>query len=236
MARSDIARFKASPHGKDIGHMHVTLHGYWRSSASYRVRLGLNLKGVDYRQTPHDLRRGAQHDPAYRMIAPQGLVPALEVDGDTLTQSLAILEWLEERHPQPPLLPDTMAARAIVRGMMSLIACDIHPLNNLRVLQSLRVDLGASEDSVQTWIARWIGQGFASLETLVRRYGHGFCFGDTPSLADCCLIPQIYNARRFAIDLANYPALLEIDARCADLEPFARAMPDRQPDADGIGL
>lgn len=211
--------------------MSLVLHGYWRSSAAYRVRIGLNLKGLDYAQVSHDLRAGEQGEPGYRALAPQGLVPALVVDGEPLTQSLAILEWLEERYPAPPLLPGDAQGRAIVRAMAAAVACDIHPLNNLRVLRSLRRDLGASEDAVAAWVGRWIGQGFAAMERMVAEHGGGFCFGAAPGLADCCLVPQIYNARRFEIDLAPYPRLLAVEARCLALDAFARAVPERQPDA-----
>ena len=215
--------------------MTMTLHGYWRSSASYRVRLAANLKGLAYDQVSYDLRRGEQGTPAFRRLAPLGLMPALEVDGGSLTQSLAILEWLEETHPTPPLLPAGSMQRAAVRAMAATIACDIHPLNNLRVLQALRRDLGASEQAVQDWISRWIRDGFAALETMVSSHGAGFCFGDAPTMADCCLIPQIYNARRFNVDLADFPKLLAVDAKCAQLDAFARALPERQADADGAG-
>lgn len=213
----------------------MILHGYWRSSASYRIRIGANLKGLRYDQLTYDLRRGEQSAPALRRHAPLGLVPALEVDGISLTQSLAILEWLEEVHPTPPLLPAGSMQRAAVRAMAATIACDIHPLNNLRVLQSLRRDLGASEQAVRDWISRWIRDGFAALEMMVGSHGAGFCFGEAPTMADCCLIPQIYNARRFHVDLADFPALLAVDAACAQLDAFARAAPERQPDADGAG-
>jgi maleylacetoacetate isomerase len=215
--------------------MTMTLHGYWRSSASYRVRLAANLKGLAYDQVSYDLRRGEQRMPALRRIAPLGLVPALEVDGGNLTQSLAILEWLEETHPYPPLLPAGPMERAAVRTMASTIACDIHPLNNLRVLQALRQELGASEQAVQEWIAHWIREGFAALEAMVRTHGRGFCFGDTPTMADCCLVPQIYNAHRFHVDLTDFPELLAVDARCGEIDAFARAAPERQPDADADG-
>ena len=213
----------------------MTLHGYWRSSASYRVRLAANLKGLAYEQVSYDLRRGEQRTPTLRRLSPLGLVPALEVEGGSLTQSLAILEWLEETYPAPPLLPADAMERAAVRAMASTIACDIHPLNNLRVLQALRRGMGASEQAVQDWIARWITEGFAGLDVMVRDHGRNFCFGDTPTMADCCLIPQIYNARRYHVDLTDFPELLAIDARCREVDAFARAAPESQPDADGIG-
>lgn len=213
--------------------MPLTLHGYWRSSASYRVRIAANLKGIEYEQRSYDLRKGEQRAPALRAYTPLGLVPALEIDGQGLSQSLAILEWLEEAYPRPPILPGDPMQRTIVRAMAATIACDIHPLNNLRVLQALRRDLDASEAAVQGWISRWIGDGFFALESMVRDHGKGFCFGDTPTMADCCLVPQIYNARRFDVDLSGFPALLAVDARCAEIDAFARAAPERQPDADG---
>ena len=208
------------------------LHGYWRSTASWRVRIALALKGVEFDQSPHDLRRGEQRTESFLALAPQGLVPAIEADGSTLIQSLAILEWLEERYPSPALLPTSPEDRAIVRGMMDLVACDIHPLNNLRVLQALRSYFGATDDQVHAWIARWIGDGFASLEQLVERFGGIFSFGDEPSFADCALIPQIYSARRFGMDLTGFPRLVEIDARAAILPAFSAAHPSRQPDYD----
>ena len=213
--------------------MTIILHGYWRSSAAYRTRIGLNLKGLSYRQESHDLRTGEQGAPAFRAIAPQGLVPALEIDGIIVTQSLAILEWLEEVHPEPPLLPREAAARALVRSQAAIIACDVHPLNNLRVLKALKNDLGAGDVAVSRWIARWIHDGLGPLEIMAQRHGEGFCFGDSPTIADCCLVPQLYNARRFEVDLAHYPTLLAIDQRCRQLDAFARADPGVQPDADG---
>jgi len=206
------------------------LHGYWRSSAAYRVRIALNLKGIAYPQISHDLRTGSQAEAGYRAIAPIGLVPALEVDGQALTQSLAILEWLDERYPEPALLPDCAYARAQVRAMAAMVACDVHPLNNLRVLKALKEDFGVSEEAVQAWVGRWIGQGFAALETMARGHGNAFCFGNTPTLADCCLTPQIYNARRFAVNLAP-PTLIAIDTHCAGIAAFVQAAPERQPDA-----
>ncbi|GGY91717.1 maleylacetoacetate isomerase [Novosphingobium colocasiae] len=213
--------------------MSLVLHGYWRSSAAYRVRIALALKGLEYQPVSHDLRGGAQHAPAYRALAPQALVPALEADGQVLTQSLAILEWLEETHPAPALLPAGAGERAIVRAMALCVACDIHPLNNLRVLQVLKHDLGLDEAARDRWVARWIGEGFAALETMVARHGGQYCFGDEPGLADCCLVPQIYNARRFGVDLEPYPRLVAIDGACQALAAFAAAAPENQPDAPG---
>jgi maleylpyruvate isomerase len=212
--------------------MSATLHGYWRSTASYRVRIALNLKGVAHDPQTHDLRQGEQRADAYLRLNAQGLVPALEIDGTVLTQSLAILEWLDEVHPAPPVLPATPAARAVVRAMASVIASDIHPLNNLRVLNRLRGDFAASETQVQAWIARWIDEGFTALERLVERHGGAFAFGDSPTLADCCLVPQLYSAERFAVDLSPFPRLTAAGARARALPAFAAAHPDRQPDAD----
>jgi maleylpyruvate isomerase len=209
----------------------LTLHGYWRSGTSYRTRIALNAKGLAYAQVGHDLRRGEQRAPDYLALNPQGLVPALEADGLVLTQSGAIIEWLDERYPDPPLLPDTANDRAIVRGMALLVACDIHPLNNVRVLNRLRDDLGAHQDAVKAWISHWIGQGFGALETLVARHGGRFCFGDRLTVADCHIVPQLYSAERFGVDLAAFPRLVEtVDRVRAD--PFvAAAHPDRQADA-----
>ena len=209
----------------------LTLHGYWRSSASYRVRLALALKGLDYAQVTHDLRHGAQAASDYLALAPHGLVPALEHDGQVLIESPAILEWIEARWPTPPLLPANPDAAAMVRAMAALVACDIHPLNNLRVLKALRADLGASEEQVGHWIADWTGRGFAALEALIARHGGRFAYGDTPTLADCLIVPQVYNARRFAVPLDAYPRLVAADAALCALPEVAAAHPDAQPDA-----
>lgn len=209
----------------------MILHGYWRSGTSYRVRIALALKGLAYTQVTHDLRRGEQRSDAYRALNPQRLVPALEADDAVLTQSPAILEWLEERHPDPPLLPRDLADRAIVRAMAATVGCDIHPLNNLRVLDAIR-GLGADGEAVSRWIARWIGDGFAALEAMIGRHGAGFAFGDQPTLADCYLVPQVYSAERFGVDLSPYPRLLAATEHARALTAFAAAHPDRQPDAD----
>lgn len=210
----------------------MRLHDYWRSSASYRLRIALNLKNVDYAQQSHDLRTGAQAAPDYSALQPQKLVPALETDDGVLIQSPAILEWLEEVYPKPALLPDNAARRATVRAMVALICCDIHPLNNLRVLQTLRSDWHADTDQVKTWAARWIDDGFAALDTLIARHGDGFAFGSTPTLADCCLVPQVYSAQRFSVDLDAYPNVMAAVANARALPAFAQAHPDLQPDAD----
>ena len=210
----------------------MILHGYWRSGASYRVRIALNLKGLTYEQAAHDLRQGRQKTPDYLALNPQGMVPALDVDGQVLIQSPAILEWLEETYPEPPLLPRDADDRATVRAMSAVIGCDIHPLNNLRVLTSLRRDLGADQATVDAWAARWIAPGFDALNALVARHGAGFSFGDEPTLADCYLIPQLYSARRFNVETAAWPALKAVEARALAHPAFAAAHPDRQPDAD----
>ncbi|HSZ53430.1 MAG TPA: maleylacetoacetate isomerase [Caulobacteraceae bacterium] len=212
--------------------MTTILHGYWRSTASYRVRIALNLKGVAHDQHTLDLRQGAQRSDGYLTLNPQGLVPSLEIGGTVLTQSLAILEWLDEVHPTPPLLPSSPAARAVVRAMAGTIASDIHPLNNLRVLNALRGDFAAADAQVQAWIARWIAEGFGALEQQVEQHGGAFAFGDFPTLADCCLVPQIYSAERFAVDLTPFPRLVAVGTRALALPAFAAAHPDRQPDAD----
>lgn len=212
--------------------MTMRLHGYWRSSAAYRLRCALNYKGLAVEHVPHNLRAGEQRAGDYLKLAPQGLVPALEVDGMVLTQSSAIIEWVEERWPEPPLLPAELFGRAIVRSMAALIACDIHPINNLRVLTALRSDFLADEKQVAAWISRWISEGFKALDVMIARHGNGFAYGDTPTIADCHLVPQIYGAERFGVDLTPYPALKAAGERAMLLSAFADAHPDRQPDAD----
>lgn len=210
----------------------LVLHGYWRSSAAYRVRIGLNLKGLDYAQVTYDLRTGAQRAPQYLALDPQGLVPAIEVDGEVLIQSPAILEWLEERYPEPRLLPREAEARAVVRAMAALIGCDIHPLNNLRVLDVLRREWGADQAALDAWAGRWIGDGFAALEPLIERHGGDFAFGDSPTLADCYLTPQVFSAQRFKVDMVRFPNVARAHENAARLPAFADAHPQRQPDAD----
>jgi len=208
----------------------MILHGYWRSGAAYRVRIALALKGVAYAQVNHDLRTGGQADPAYAALNPQRLVPALEVDGLVLTQSVAILEWLDERFPDPPLLPGDADGRAIVRAMVATLATDVHPLHNLRTLKALRQDFGASEKQVNAWMARWMTDGFAAIEALIARHGGTFAYGDTPTLADCVTVPALYSAARFGVDTTAYPRLVATGARAAARAEAAH--PGRQPDAD----
>ncbi len=210
----------------------MILHGYWRSGAAYRTRIALALKGLAYEQQGVDLRTGAQRSEAFVALNPQGMVPALEVNGVVLTQSPAILEWLEEAHPAPALLPADPVDRARVRAMAALIGCDIHPLNNLRVGKALRETFGADQAAVDAWAARWILPGFEALEALVTLHGVGWCFGSAPTLADCYLIPQIYSARRFNVPLEAFSRLLAIDAAAAVHPAFIAAHPDAQPDAD----
>lgn len=209
--------------------MTLTLHGYWRSSAAYRVRLALGLKGLAYDSVSHDLRTGAQRDDGYRRLQPQGLVPVLETEDGPLIQSPAILEWLEERYPDPPLLPRDTHGRAVVRAMAAIVACDIHPINNLRVLTRLRHDMKADEEAVRGWIGQWVAEGFSALETLIARHGGDYAYGDTPTLADCHILPQVYNAERFAVDLAPYPLLTASAARLRARVPLAA--PEAQGDA-----
>jgi len=209
----------------------MILHSYWRSGTSYRTRIALNLKGIAYEQHGVDLRQGEQKSAAYLALNPQGLVPALETGDAVLTQSPAILEWLEETHPTPPLLPADATDRALVRGMAALIGCDIHPLNNLRVLGAVR-GLGADQAGVDAWAGRWISAGFDALEVMVARHGDGWCFGTMPTLADCYLIPQLYSARRFNLDISPWPGLLAVEVRATDHPAFTAAHPDHQPDAD----
>lgn len=210
----------------------MILHGYWRSGASYRVRIALNLKGITYDNAAHDLRKGEQKAADYVALNPQGMVPALQ-DGDlVLTQSPAILEWLEETHPAPALLPKGANERATVRAMAALIGCDIHPLNNLRVLKAIRSEFNADQTAVDAWAAQWIAPGFDALEALIARHGAGWSFGDAPTLVDCYLIPQMYSARRFNMDLSSWPRLLAVEHTALAHPAFASAHPDVQPDAD----
>lgn len=217
----------------------LVLHGYWRSSAAYRVRIGLGLKGLVWQDRPVHLVRdgGEQHGTAHVALNPQQLVPVLEHAGRVLTQSLAILEYLDEAFPgTPALLPADPAGRAQVRALAQLIACDVHPLNNLRVMQYLGRELAADEAARARWTAHWMEEGFAAMETLLaqRSPPGDFCHGDRPGQADCCLVPQLYNARRFGVDLGRYPRLLQIEQACLALPAFAAAAPEAQPDAVAV--
>lgn len=211
----------------------MKLHGYFRSSAAYRVRIALNLKGIDYKQVPVNLVKGQQLGEDYRRMNPQALVPALETDdGDVLTQSLAICEYLDERYPKPALLPLDLADRARVRALANAVACDIHPVNNLRVLKYLTGTLGVSEEDKLAWYRHWVIEGFKALEAMLSQTSTGaYCLGDQPTLADVCLVPQVFNAQRFEVDLEPYPAIRRIAAACNELPAFAEAHPTRQPDS-----
>jgi len=215
--------------------MKLTLHSAWRASAPYRVRIGLNLKGLDYAIAPVDLVASQHHDPAYRALNPQALLPTLDVaipgqEGRLLTQSLAILEWLDETVPEPRLLPTDPFDRATVRAMAEIIACDIHPVNNLRILRAL-TDLGVDQHGRDAWTQRWIRDGFTALEPMVARHGRGYAFGDAPGLVDCCLVPQVYNAARFHVDMTPFPAISAAVAKASDHPAIAAAHPNLQPDA-----
>jgi maleylacetoacetate isomerase len=203
------------------------LFEYYRSSASYRVRIALNLKGVEYRSVPINLLEGAHREETYREQNPQGCVPMLEVGGRRLTQSLAIIHFLDAAYPEPKLAPEDAFDRAHVAAMALTIACDVHPLNNLGVLKYLVGPLGQDEAAKRQWIAHWIGNGFAALEKLAADRAGRFLFGDQPTLADICLVPQMYNARRFDVPLDDYPLLVRVDAEAAGLKAFAAAHPDR---------
>jgi maleylpyruvate isomerase len=209
----------------------MILHGYFRSSAAWRVRIALNLKGLEAEMRFHHLGKGEQFQPDYLALNPQGLLPSLELnDGTVLTQSLAICEYLDERHPDPPLLPADPLARARVRAFVQAIACDIHPVQNLRVLKALKA-AGQSEDETRAWARRVIEQGFDALEAIIAGSAGPFVFGERPGLADVFLVPQMGNARRFDAQM-RWPRLERADAACATLPAFADARPDRQPDAE----
>lgn len=214
----------------------MKLYTYFRSSAAYRVRIALELKGLAWEAVPVHLVRGGgeQRQPGYLGVNPAGLVPALDDDGQILTQSLAIIEYLDETHPAPLLLPADAAGRARVRAIAQAIACDIHPINNLRVLQYLKREFGISDAQRDAWYRHWIEVGLAAVEAMLAgdaRTGD-FCHGDAPTLADCCLVPQVFNARRFACDLSALPTVVRIVERCEALDAFRRAAPENQPDAE----
>lgn len=212
----------------------LTLHGYFRSSAAWRVRIALALKGIGAAQASHHLRKNEQLAADYLRLNPQGLVPALEVAGQgVLTQSLAIVEWLDETQPGPKLLPADPWGRARVRALAAIIACDVHPIQNLRVLQYLKRTLGQEQAAIDAWARHWIERGLAAFETRLAEQETGrFCHGDAPGLADLCLVPQLGNARRFGTDLTPYPRVLAVEAACLALEAFRAAAPEAQPDAE----
>ena len=205
---------------------HAILYDYFRSSAAYRVRIALNLKGVDYEQRSINLAAGAQKGAAYRALNPQGFVPMLVIDGYQLTQSLAICNYLNSTVPNPPFVPDDPADRAHVLALALMVACDIHPLNNLRVLKYLEGALGQSQDAKDEWYRHWVTEGLAALEEMAAPRAGAFLLGDTASLADICLVPQLYNARRFAVPIAPYPSLRRADESASALPAFAAAHPD----------
>ncbi len=212
----------------------MKLYTYFRSSAAFRVRIALNLKGLSYEAQYVHLARGEHRRPEYGALNPQALVPALTDDGGLLTQSLAIMEYLEEKYPSPALLPEDLLGRARVRSLALLVACEIHPLNNLRALRYLVNELGRSEEEKNKWYQHWIHDGMAKLEAdLARAPGTGrFCHGDTPTVADCCLVPQVFNAQRFNCDLSHAPTALRVFDECMKLDAFQRAQPSRQPDVE----
>jgi maleylacetoacetate isomerase/maleylpyruvate isomerase len=211
----------------------LKLYTYFRSSAAFRVRIALNLKGLAYDPVFVHLPRGEHRKPEYTAVDPQALVPTLVDDGRTLSQSLAIIEYLDETHPEPRLVPGDAAGRARVRSLSLLVACEIHPLNNLRTLQHLRRALGQNEEQINAWYRHWIGDGLSRLEADLERSPSGvFCHGDAPTMADCCLVPQIFNAKRYDSDLAPYPKLMRVFDACMRLEAFERAQPSKQPDAE----
>jgi maleylacetoacetate isomerase/maleylpyruvate isomerase len=211
--------------------MAPTLYSAWRATAPYRVRIGLALKGLAYDYVPIDLIKGEQREAAYKAVNPQGLTPALDLgDGHVLTQSLAILEWLEETQPEPAILPKAPLDRQAVRTMALIVACDIHPLNNTRVGRKLH-QIGVDQAGILEWTQGWIRDGFDTLEPMIARHGRGFSFGDTPTIADCCLIPQVYSANRYEVDLTPYPSIRAVADRAAEHPAFQAAHPNKQPDA-----
>ncbi|HEX9965258.1 MAG TPA: maleylacetoacetate isomerase [Allosphingosinicella sp.] len=205
---------------------HAILFDYFRSSASYRVRIALNLKGVEHESVSVNLIEGGQKGPEYREVNPQGLVPALEIDGRILIQSLAIVDYLDSTRPDPPFLPSDPADAAHVRALALVVACDIHPLNNLRVLKYLSGPLGQPQEARDAWYHHWMGAGLAALEAMAAPRAGRFLYGDAPGLADICLVPQLFNARRFEVPLDDYPTLLRVEAEANRLEAFAAAHPD----------
>jgi maleylacetoacetate isomerase/maleylpyruvate isomerase len=211
----------------------VKLYTYFRSSAAFRVRIALNVKGLSYDPVFVHLAKGEHRQPEYAGTYPQALLPTLVDEGKALSQSLAIIEYLDENHPQPALLPKDALGRARVRSLSLLVACEIHPLNNLRTLQYLKRHLGQNEEQINTWYRHWVADGLSKLEADLAKGGTGkFCHGDSPTMADCCLVPQIFNAKRYNSDLAPYPTVMRVFDACMKLEAFDRAQPSKQPDAE----
>jgi len=211
----------------------MKLYNFFRSGTSHRLRIALNLKGLKYEYVPIDLRTEQHLGAEYQALNPQGLVPALVDNGRVLTQSPAIIEWLEERYPEPALLPGNPEARARVRALAAIVGCDVHPINNRRILETLRRDFGANEAAVQRWCATWVASGFDAIEALLAEDTQRgeFCCGATPTLADVYLVPQVEGARRFKVDVGRWPRVLAVDEACARIGAFREAMPTRQPDA-----
>jgi maleylpyruvate isomerase len=211
----------------------MKLFDYYRSSAAYRVRIVLNLKGIDYQPAGVNLLKGEEAGDDYLAVNPQGLVPSLQDGSHTLFQSLAICEYLEEIYPTPALLPGTAVERARIRALAQMVACDIHPVNNLRVLKYLTGELGVTEEQKLTWYQHWISEGFNALESLLSSSTETgqYCHGDTVTLADICLVPQVYNARRFKLDLTPFPTIERIEKQCLKQNAFEQAIPENQPDA-----
>lgn len=211
----------------------MKLYTYFRSSAAYRVRIALNIKNIAFETISKALLKGEHRASEYLQLNPQGMIPALAMDGTVLSQSIAIMEYLEERHPTPPLLPDDPLARAQVRSMALAVACDIHPVNNLRVMNYLRQNFGQDDAGIARWYQHWVAAGFQGLEAQVRQFSSSqrYCFADSVSMADLCLVPQMYNARRFNCDLTPFPTLVAISSHLESLPAFAAARPEVQPDA-----
>lgn len=210
----------------------LKLHNYYRSGSSQRVRIALELKGIEYEYIPVNLLEGEHRGAEYGQLQPQNMAPVLEADGEILFQSPAIIEWLEETYPEPPLLPQDTLDRARVRAMAMIIGCDVHPLNNLRVLNAVK-DLRGISEPPKDWIAHWIDAGFAALERMLaqdKARNPDFCFGNLPGIVECYLIPQVYSANRFGIDLTPFPNILRVNAACSNLSAFIRSAPENQPD------
>ena len=211
----------------------MILYDFYRSSAAYRARIALSLKGLEAERRFIHLRRGEQRDPAYLALNPQGFVPMLVIDGIRFTQSLAIIEYLDEKYPQPPLLPASAEDRAWVRAIALSIACDIHPLNNTRVIKYLAKSLELDEPTRDTWYRHWVTEGFTAVEAMLAARATGdFCFGSQPTLADVCLVPQVFNARRLKVPLDSFPKIVAVDAACLKIAAFDKARPENQPDAE----